>query len=56
MYACTDVSVREFGAYAGLESDWSIVESCRKQKFMLVFDVKDWTTLIEFKIACGNIG
>ena len=56
MYACTDVNMREFGASASLESDWSIVESCRKQKFLLVFGVKDLTMLIEFKITCGNTG
>ena len=55
MYACTDVSVREFGASASLESNWSIIDSCRKLKFLLVFGVKDSTTLIEFKIACGDI-
>ena len=55
MYACTDESVREFDASAGLESDWSIIESRRKQKFLLVFDVKDSTTLIKFKIARGDI-
>ena len=55
MYACIDVNVKEFGASAGVKSDWSIVESHRKQKFMLVFGVNDCTTLIEFKIACINI-
>ena len=35
MCACTDVSVREFDVTVGLESDWSIVESRRKQKFAM---------------------
>ena len=50
------ISLREFGVSAGLKSDWSIVESHRKQKFLLVFGIKDLTVLIEFKIACGNTG
>ena len=57
MYACTDVSVRDFGASTGLESDCSIVESRRNHKFWLAFGVKDSTTfqLTEFKTVCGDI-
>ena len=56
MCDCVGERAREYDASVGLENDWSIVESCRKQKFLLVFGVKDSTTLIEFKIACGDIG
>ena len=56
MYACTYVSVREFDVSVGLESDWSIIESRRKHKVLLVFGVKDSTTSIDFEIAWGNIG
>ena len=38
------------------DDDWSIVRDRRKQKFLLVFGVKDSTSLVEFKIACGDIG
>ena len=55
MYACTDVSVSECDASVGLESDWSNVESRRKQIFCW-FLAWDSTTLIEIKIACGDIG
>ena len=33
-----------------------IVESHRKQNFLLFFGVKDSTMLVEFKIVCGNLG
>ena len=39
-----------------IESGWSIVEHRRKQKVLLVFGVKASTSLVEFKIACGDIG
>ena len=39
-----------------INSGWSIVEHRRKQKVLLVFGVKASTLLVEFKIACGNIG
>ena len=39
-----------------VEDGWSIVEDSRKQIFLLVFGVKDSTSLVEFKIACGDIG
>ena len=40
---------------AGLECDWFIIESRSKQKFLMVFGVKECTTLVDFKIACGNV-
>ena len=44
------------GRLPDVEDGWSIVEESRKQKFLLVFGVKDSTPLVEFKIACGDIG
>ena len=41
---------------ADIESGWSIVEHRRKQKVLLIFGVKASTSLVEFKIACGDIG
>ena len=56
MSLCNDASENELGWSAGSESGYSIVEGRTKQNFLLVFGVKDWTTLVEFKIACGDIG
>ena len=39
-----------------LENDWSIVEDCRKQKFSLVCSAKDYTSFVQFKKACSDIG
>ena len=39
-----------------IESGWSIFEHRRKQKVLLIFDVKASTSFVEFKIACGDIG
>ena len=39
-----------------VEDGCSIVEDSRKQNFLLVFGVKESTSLVEFKIACGDIG
>ena len=44
------------GAFIRRRGGWSIVEDSRKQFFLLVFGVKDSTSLVEFKIACGDIG
>ena len=55
MRLCNDASENELGWSAGSKSSWSIVEGHMKQNFLLVFGVKDSTTLVEFKIACGDI-
>ena len=44
------------GLLFDLQNDWSIVEDQRKRNFLLVFEVKDSNSLVEFKIACGNMG
>ena len=41
---------------ADIESGWSIVDHRRKQKVLLIFGVNASTSLVEFKIACGDIG
>ena len=46
----------EWELLTDIESGWSIVEHCRKQKVLLVFGVKACTSLVVFKIACGDIG
>ena len=46
---------KEWEHLSGVESGWSIVERRKKQKVLLIFGVKASTSLIEFKIACGNI-
>ena len=56
MHTDSNVKKSELGLLSGLENDWSVVGSRRKQKFLLVFGVKSSTSLIEFKIACGDIG
>ena len=56
MHIVNNVDKRVFGSSDDLETDWPIIESSTKQKELLVFDVKDSTSLVEFKIACGNIG
>ena len=39
-----------------IKRGWSIVEHHSKQKVLLVFGVKATASLVEFKIACGDIG
>ena len=46
----------EWEHLSDIENSWSIVEHQRKQKVLLVFSVKASTSLIEFRIACSNIG
>ena len=46
----------EWERSSGIENGWSIVERRRKQKVLLVFGVRASTSLVEFKIACGDIG
>ena len=41
---------------ASRAAGWSIVERRRKQKTLLIFGVKASSSLLEFKIACGDIG
>ena len=43
------------GLLSDVQNDWSILEDYRKRKFLLVFRVKDSTSLVEFKIVCGNM-
>ena len=52
----TDSNVSKLGSLSGLENDWSVVKSRRKQKFLLVFSIKNSTSLIKFKIECGDSG
>ena len=54
MYPFVNVNAKESGLSAGVESDWLITETHRKQNFLLVFSLKDSTLLVHFKIACGN--
>ena len=56
MHTDSNVKKSKLGLLSGLENDWSVVGSRRKQKFLLVFGVKSSTSLIEFKIACGDTG
>ena len=55
---CTrsNVGYSEWERFSDVEDGWSIVEDSRKQNFLLVFGVKDSTSLVEFGIACGDIG
>ena len=46
----------EWEHLSDIESGWSIVERCMKQKVLLVFGVKASTSLVEFKIVCGDFG
>ena len=39
-----------------VEGGWSTVETRRKQKFLWVFGVRDSASIVEFKLACGDIG
>ena len=52
----SNVRIKEWEHLSDVESDWSIVEDRRKQKVLLIFGVKDSTSLVEFKIVCGDIG
>ena len=45
----------EWESLSGIESGWSNVERRRKQKVLLIFGVKASTSLIKFKITCGNL-
>ena len=51
-----NVGRTEWERLSDVESGWSVVEDRRKQKVLLVFGVKDSISLVEFKIACGDIG
>ena len=41
----------EWERLSDVETSWSMVEDSRKQKSLLIFGVKDSTSLVEFKIA-----
>ena len=58
MFTHNNVVYSEWERLYDVENGWSIVEgTCsRKQKILLAFGVKDSTSLIEFKIASGDIG
>ena len=51
-----NVVYSEWERFSDVETSWSMVEDSRKQIFFLIFGVKDFTSLVEFKIACGDIG
>ena len=53
---CSNVVYSEWECFSDVETSWSMVEDSRKQKLLLIFGVKDYTSLVEFKIACGDIG
>ena len=55
-HTCSNVVYSEWERFSDVETSWSMVEDSRKQKFFLIFGVKDSTSLVEFKIACGDIG
>ena len=50
-----NVVERESRLASYLRDDSSIVGDRRKQKVLMVFDVKESTSLVEFKIACGDM-
>ena len=52
--ACNEMNSQGF--LSDFQNDWSIIEDHKKRKFLLVFGVKDCTSLVEFKIACAGIG
>ena len=56
MHAKYDVVERELRLASDLRDNWSIVGDRRTQKVLMVFGVKQSTSLVEFKIACGDIG
>ena len=56
MHTDSDVERSELGSLSGLKHDWSVVGSRSKPNFHLVYGIKYSTSLIEFKIACGDIG
>ena len=46
----------EWERLSDIERGWFVVEHRRKQKVLLVFGVKASTSLVDFKIGCGDIG
>ena len=46
-----NVVYSEWERLSDVETSWSMVEDSRKQKSLLIFGVKDSTSLVEFKIA-----
>ena len=56
MHTDSNVQKNELGLLSGLENDWSVVGSRKKQKFLLVFGVKSSTSFIELKFACDDVG
>ena len=56
MHTDSNVKKSMLGSLSGLEKNWSIIGSRRKQKFLFVSGVKNSTSLIELKIAHGDIG
>ena len=56
MHASNVSAYTEWERLSDIESGWSIVEHRRKQRVLLVFCAKASPSLIEFKIACGDIG
>ena len=56
MSASGDANQGQWGRSDDFEKGWSVAESRRKQKFLLVFGVKASISLVEFKIACGDVG
>ena len=55
-HTCSNVVYSEWERFSDVENSWSMVEYSRKEKFLLIFGVKESTSLVEFKIACGDIG
>ena len=47
---------KQWGRSNDFKKFWSVAKNCRKQKFLLVFGVKASTSLVEFKVACGDLG
>ena len=56
MSASGDAYQKQWGRSGDFEKGWSVAKNRRKQKFLLVFGVKASTSLVEFKIACGDLG
>ena len=58
MSASGDAYQKQWGRSGDFKKGWYmyVAKNRRKQKFLLVFCVKAPTSLVEFKIACGDLG
>ena len=56
MSIINNIDKKEIILSNGLKKDWSITEGRRKQKFMFVFDVKDFALSVDLKTTCSTTG